>query len=52
MKHYALLIAAMMVISSCSPGQDELTLVVGTYTTGNSHGIYTLKLSLKTGDLV
>lgn len=52
MKHFAFLIAAMTVISSCSPGQDDLKLVVGTYTTGNSHGIYTLELSLKTGDLV
>ncbi len=52
MKHFAFLIAAMTVIGSCSPGPDELTLMVGTYTTGNSYGIYSCKFSLQTGDLL
>ncbi|MDD5733419.1 MAG: lactonase family protein [Bacteroidales bacterium] len=42
----------MTVIGSCSSGPDELTLLVGTYTTGNSYGIYSCKFSLQTGDLV
>ncbi|HNW21628.1 MAG TPA: lactonase family protein [Bacteroidales bacterium] len=52
MKHFAFLIAAMTLIGSCSSGPDELTLLVGTYTTGNSYGIYSCKFSLQTGELV
>lgn len=33
-----------------SGGADELTLLVGTYTNGNSHGIYTFRFNGNTGE--
>jgi len=40
----------MLSLNACSSGGQDLTLLAGTYTTGDSHGIYTFNFNLSTGD--
>ena len=54
--------AAGMIVASCSPKKttaqptdpsttdSELTMLVGTYTSGNSKGIYTFRFNEETGE--
>lgn len=46
------IVLAACILSSCARNsmKDELTMVVGTYTSGNSQGIYTYKFNQDTGE--
>jgi 6-phosphogluconolactonase (cycloisomerase 2 family) len=45
MKHFSFLFIAMVLFASCRPGSRDLTLLVGTYTPDNGHGIYTCRFN-------
>ncbi|MFA6652011.1 MAG: lactonase family protein [Bacteroidales bacterium] len=50
MKKLIFLFLIMVSLHACTSGRQDLTLLAGTYTTGDSHGIYTYGFDLSTGD--
>ncbi len=50
MKNLFFLIMTMVSLHACSSGNQDLTLLAGTYTSGNNHGIYAYRFNVTTGD--
>lgn len=50
MKHLIIVFVAIVVISACSTGSQYLRLIVGTYTTGKGHGIYSCRFNTKNAE--
>lgn len=50
MRNLIFLIFTMGSLYACSSGHKNLTLLAGTYTTGNSHGIYAYRFDVSSGD--
>ncbi len=49
-KNLIFLIMTMGSLNACTSGSPDLTLLAGTYTTGNSHGIYAYRFDPATGE--
>ncbi len=49
-KNLLFLIVTMVSLHACSSGNQDLTLLAGTYTSGNSHGIYACRFDVNTGN--